>query len=370
MAFLSGWTRAIPISIPAAYVTGSITNFPGLIDLAQAPTATRQAIAASAKADGSDLRVTLSDGTTVLSHWLRPGTYSTAGGLASGILQPLYPSLTSGVDGSFVLQYGNASAPDVSSSSAVFGASGAGYAGAWGFGDGVTLDLTDLTGNGNDGTNYGATAAAGVVQGAASFDGNAYIVAPSVGFSTQMSVSAWCKIAGTSSQNLGVISKYEATGNRSWNLSRQSTTGKLLGALSSSGAYEVANDIASTESLSTTSFIYCAMVYESGVGTRLYMSGSQVAFNPVAPSTLYQSSQATWIGAQYSVALGCFIGLIDEPRIAPFAASPAFISLDYNQVANQSSVVLWGSEVSATTRRRLVRPLIRPLIQYTTGVRA
>ena len=55
MAFLSGWTRAIPISIPAAYVTGSITNFPGLIDLSQAPTATRQAIAASAKADGSDL---------------------------------------------------------------------------------------------------------------------------------------------------------------------------------------------------------------------------------------------------------------------------------------------------------------------------
>ncbi|MEW5761257.1 MAG: DUF2341 domain-containing protein, partial [Candidatus Thermoplasmatota archaeon] len=69
------------------------------------------------KADGSDIRFTDSDGTTILSHWVEPGTINT-GSTKIWVKVPYIPST---VVKKIYMNYGNAGATDISSGNNTFG---------------------------------------------------------------------------------------------------------------------------------------------------------------------------------------------------------------------------------------------------------
>lgn len=349
MAFLDGWTKAKAITVPAAYITGSLTNFPLLVQFTDDAD-----IGAAALANGYDIRFTLSDGTTLCSYYRR--SFVIAGGLATGLFDVLAPSLTSGVDATFYVYYGNASAPDVSNSAAVFGSAGAGFAGAWGFGDGVTLDLTDLSGNGNNGTNNGATAAAGIVGGAASFNGSSYIdfnnqASPLVPATSAWSITGWFKSSSSSQET--IFAQYIAAGDNGRLLIRRSDadTSKVSYFLGNIGVHPTVNTEFGT--IDNSGWNYFSVSRNGSLFSGTLNGGAAVIrTDSDATRSILQTANLFGVrtnssGSYKEPPLAAFLsGSLDEFRISPVARSAPWVYLDWVQVGN---VLLWGAEESATT---------------------
>ncbi|MCE2929485.1 MAG: DUF2341 domain-containing protein, partial [Candidatus Caenarcaniphilales bacterium] len=99
---LADWAFRIPLTINKAQVNGSVTDFPVYVDLNNFP----NSFFTSAKSDGSDIRITTSDGVTRVP--LELVSYSAA--TTNGELWFRAPSLTSTSNGTFYVYYGNANA--------------------------------------------------------------------------------------------------------------------------------------------------------------------------------------------------------------------------------------------------------------------
>jgi len=80
----------------------------------------------------------------------------------------------------FYMFYGNSSVTtDQSNKTGVWDSS---FKGVWHLPNGSTLSASDSTSNGNNGTNHGASAATGKIDGSASFNGTSnYIIGQSFG---------------------------------------------------------------------------------------------------------------------------------------------------------------------------------------------
>ena len=153
------WTHRSVITVDHTKVgTGGVTNYPVLITEANIPAG----VWAQAKADGSDLRMTASDGTTEINFELvtfTPGTPKTE-------LWFLASNLSSSVDTTFYLYWGNAGA---SAKAASWGQGvWTNYAGVWHMQatawSGTPGEVTDSSGAGVVGQAVGdATPAAAVI---------------------------------------------------------------------------------------------------------------------------------------------------------------------------------------------------------------
>ena len=349
MPFLTGWTKKKVITIPAAYITGSLVNFPLSVQIVN-----DAQIGAAAKADGTDLRFTLSDGTTLTSLYRR--SFSIAGGLANGIFDVLLPSGTSGVDASLDCQYANASAPDVSSSAAVWGASGAGA---------VLIipdpsDGVDVSGNGNNGTpTNGVSAGAGIVGGCGSLIGasNQHLIQANCNLGlnggTKVSLALWIK---NSTGTGRFVHKQVAEGWNTFNLLFNAGKVNFSVNQQTSGQYPTweTTGVINNNAWRRIIVSYSKSAINATDGA-VYIDGSLAATTYSANGytssfTLQEISSNLLFGIRPVTFTDPFTGLMDEPAIyANTQLSPAFANLDFNQIANQSNVVLWGDEESAST---------------------
>jgi len=96
------WQHRIEITVPAANVDANLTNFPVYVDASDLPADFHTNV----KTDACDVRWTTSDGVTETAGY--PLTYDA--GTDTGEFYFLAPSLSSSVDNTFYIYYGNASA--------------------------------------------------------------------------------------------------------------------------------------------------------------------------------------------------------------------------------------------------------------------
>jgi alpha-galactosidase len=162
-----GGARKMKISFPGYNQAETLSNFPALVVLG--PT-NGFAYSQVASANGWDLLFLSADETQELNYEIE--SWNTNGASYVWVQLPQLAANT------YIWAcWGD---PNRASSPAPYLANGAvwanGYAGVWHLANGVVLSGTDSTGNGNNGTVHNSAATAGVIDGAAAFDGvSAYV---------------------------------------------------------------------------------------------------------------------------------------------------------------------------------------------------
>jgi len=144
MAWLAGYSKRKKITVASAQVSALLTDFPVYL-----PIVADADIGAVCRADGYDLRLTQSDGETLLKYE-RLG-WTVAAGEASGRIWTKAPSISSVVDTDFYLYYGDAGAGDGEDAANVWDSD---HQIVWHLGE-SSGDALDSTGNGRDGTYAG-----------------------------------------------------------------------------------------------------------------------------------------------------------------------------------------------------------------------
>ena len=212
--------------------------------------------------------------------------------------------------------------------------------------DGTTLDVTSATGT-NNGTNHGATAAAGKVgDGAASFNGsNQYIDLGSGINPTAISMSAWIKPSGLGGGYVGIIARNNS-GYSVYCMLELKSTGKLYWGVMATSA--VAADGTGVTTLAVNNWYHVALTYDSTNGLKGYVNGVldvSVAANGALNTTAVQ----TCVGTDINTAGRYFPGLIDQAAIASVARAQSWWQCEYANQNSPSTYVTAGSEMPAGT---------------------
>jgi RHS repeat-associated protein len=211
------------------------------------------------------------------------------------------------------------------------------FVGVWHLPNGSVLSANDSTANGNNGTaESGASAAAGFIDGGASFDGSsaAYINLPTSGsewnFSGDMTLSAWIKTTGNSLMVMQ-LQDYNP-------LAYLSVGGTTVGGNSNdavayfrtnSGNVLVANG---NTAVNDGNWHLIQAVRSTGQAVSIYVDGALETTTSYPDSgPISDSGGAASIGGGGGFG---FNGLIDEARISSVARSSDWIAAEYT---NQSS---------------------------------
>ncbi|MHA2022682.1 MAG: DUF2341 domain-containing protein, partial [Candidatus Thorarchaeota archaeon] len=144
-----------------------------------------------AQENGSDIRFVASDDETLLSHWIEVWNSTNQ----SAKIWVNVSEITEGAK--IFMYYGNENASDASDVNATFIRVIDGVVGAWYFDEGSGNTACDSSGNGNDGTIYGASWVDGKFGKALRFDGvDDYVKVPNsenLTLTKQVTVTAWIK---------------------------------------------------------------------------------------------------------------------------------------------------------------------------------
>ena len=215
-----------------------------------------------------------------------------------------------------------------------------------------TAVTRDYSGNGNNGTVFGATWTKGVVGGGFSFDGNDFIRIEEEGNSlggdgswSEIAVECWIKATQTMS-NKPVIWKTDRydVDNVSYRLdcSANMTTSLLnftWHIYTLTNAYNVTYTL--TSGVSDWHHVVCT--YKSGVGLKIYVDGAErVNSGPTIAGNINATDGPLEIafnsGLDFSTVVDFqsyldaqkdFIGLLDEVRVYPSAVSASFVNQRY-----------------------------------------
>jgi concanavalin A-like lectin/glucanase superfamily protein/uncharacterized protein DUF2341 len=241
------------------------------------------------------------------------------------------PTVSHTTDTVFYMCYGNSSiSTDQSNKTAVWDSN---YKAVYHFGDGTTLDLTDSTSNGNNGTNHSATAGAGQLGGAVSFNGTSQYVdlgtPASLQFTAGLTMELWMSMP-TSVFNARPFSSLTSSAFNGYEF--------FLNGSTSSTEFQIANS--NTTFVLDSSETRTINVYYKYVGTfngttqRLYNDG--LLHNSQA-AALGVSSADINIGRWGAAASFWYQGLIDELRISNIARSADWIITEYNNEQSPST---------------------------------
>jgi hypothetical protein len=317
------WTNRKAITIDQTNVDADLTDFPLLVALSA-----DTSIGTYAQSDGSDLRFTDSLGAPLRYE---KEDFRVSSGSGSGNFWVKVPVIDDAVDTTIYVYYGNASASDVSSGPDTFSED---FAGVWHGGDGVTLSAQDSSPYGNHGTNYGATAAAGVVGGAGDFRTTGWIQAGIVNYPTSFPISCgmWLKAdAMTGYAYSGVF------------LSTADVSAGVQFGFNSGFPYYYHGGAAKyigSVSLRDGAWHQLSVVFESASVVNGYVDGNPVATDqPIGgwPALLP-------VGTIGSVPAGGlpWNGFLDDPRISSTARSAAWIKFEYANSGNSDHEISFG----------------------------
>ena len=189
------WGFRVKVTVQASQITGDLTNFPTYVDLSGLPAG----FFSNVQSSGADIRVTSSDETSELAREIV--ALDTVG--STGQLHFLASSLSSSVDTEFYIYYGNAEATEPVPSSTY------GSESVWVNYDGVSHleedpsgtapQMSDSTGNNNEGTSNGSMTSGDSVSAkltkGLSFDGTDDTISYGGNFAptSAWSVTGWVK---------------------------------------------------------------------------------------------------------------------------------------------------------------------------------
>ena len=335
----SAWSSRAPITIPAASISATLTDFPLYIDLAHMPAEFFDEV----RSDGADIRVTSANGTTLLAWELVELNVASS----TGELHFKAPSLSHTTDTTFFIYWGNASAVDAQSPEDVWSDdfvlvqhlqedSGAGDF------------LIDSSPEGNDGAPLGTTPAFNpnsIIGGGYSFSGNNQQRVeipddPSLQLSSALTASAWARANSWTTPNHNpVLWKGTQIG---WGANFMFRIAVTDGASPTWGV-----TCGSTEgwfpggSVTTGDWYHYTITFD-GTIARAYINGAQVATdtscNGQSLNVFSGSPVRSGFGLRSTLSEEVhWDGDVDEIRMASVARSAAWIAAEYENVANAST---------------------------------
>jgi RHS repeat-associated protein len=321
----TGWSYRKTITIASSQVSGSssLTNFPELVSV------TDSNLTTSAQSSGNDILFTASDGVTKLNHEIE--TYTSSTGQLTAWVQ--VPSLSPTANTVLYMYYGNPSASNQQNAAMTWDSN---YGAVYHFPSSTTLTANDSTSNGNNGTINAASAVAGKIGGAASFNGSTSNITISNSSSEAIwtggtfTVDGWFYLSATPNYTALFdtaardLSLFLETGNTYFGVGGISTSTSL-------GSYSIGV------------WTHFAWTVSAGTGT-FYINGSPLgSFSPGSSTTDHL----------YSLLLGSspsggnpLNGYEDEMRLSNIARSAAWIATEYNNQNVPSTYVSEGSQQS------------------------
>jgi hypothetical protein len=210
------------------------------------------------------------------------------------------------------------------------------FAAVYHLGNGTTIGLSDSTLNGNTLTNHGATASAGPIVGAASFNRTAsqFMSTPSLSLGTVHTASVWVRPNGQNgAYNFGPV-----LGNNTGSNIDPIYVG---GSTDSSFGYTQGTAGAGVNVSSMTGAWHYLVSVRNGLNISLYLDGASVG-----SGTLPANEAATigYIGARNSSANLYYTGAATEVRLSNTTRSADWISTEYNNQSSPSTFYAVGSE--------------------------
>jgi len=209
------------------------------------------------------------------------------------------------------------------------------------FDEGIGTNVADSSGNGNDGTVYGAAWTTGISGNALEFDGSDYINVPdssSLNNPSAVTVEAWVKLDSyMSAQDMcSAVQKYvwSTPGRGGFSLG----TANMAGGYSDDGlpAFIIVEDenydaAVSSAQLSLDTWYHLVGTYDETTNTvRIYVDGEEKDATSFA-GELYSAGVSLEIGRDLPLSRW-FDGTVDEVRIYNRALSPEEILEHYNKV--------------------------------------
>jgi type II secretory pathway pseudopilin PulG len=254
------------------------------------------------------------------------------------------PTLSNTVDTVIYLCYGNALVTtDQSTKTAVWDSN---FKAVWHLPNGTALSVLDSTSNGNNGTNNGsAGAAAGKIDGAASFNGTGsqYISTSLVLPTTNFTYSFWANsgTSGPSNRPVGAAD-YLAGVNGTSVLWGYASAGQLY-TVFRQGSNVGTGDIASVSASGlNTGWHYVTVVMDSTNGGIVYYDGAQAGTNSAYKSITTGSLTLT-IGKEPNQNSGGFNGTVDEVKVSNVVRSADWIRTEYNNQNSPSTFYTIGT---------------------------
>ena len=313
----ASWTHRIAIVIDHTQISGPLTNFPVLINI------TNASLKASAQFSGNDILFASVDGTTKLDHEIESYTNSN-GALVAWVKVPL---LSSTVDTTLYLYFGNTGSTNQQNATAVWNAN---FKGVWHLKESPG-NFGDSTVNGNTGTNVvSAVGKTGIISSGQQFDSTKtnYIDAGSFDPSAaDLTISLWARWNGVNGQHQTLVAKrdlYSAAKMR-WEFVRDSSG--TLRFISFASTADFAVDVPDTNNW------HLYVVTRSGTTCNLYMDGSAYGSTATLASYGTNTTAQVLIGGNFDLKES-WSGYFDEVRISGAAQSTAWVATEYN---NQSS---------------------------------
>ena len=340
MAFLTGWTKRAPITVPAAQVgSGGVVNFPMLVPIVLPD----DVIAALSYTDGRDIRFTNDAADTVYSHEL-VSIDTVAKTLQVWVK---VPSLLSSAPTTFYLNCGNPAA--AMPSAAEQQATWSGYGGMWHCEDVGPTSVVDATANVNTGTQSGGVifGTPGKIGKALSFGGtddyvnlqNAASLKP-----TSITVGAWVQ---TTANNVMIIATDDGDSTHPYSYDIWiSNAANAKARIEIDGVSLAEASLLGATTVNDGQWHYIVGTYD-GAYIRLYVDGVADA------SPLAYAGGAIDYTASDNVVLGkrttyhFYTGLIDNPYVLADAHGAAWITTEYNNQFAPGTFASFGAVESA-----------------------
>lgn len=325
----SGYQFRKEITIQAAQVGGSHSQFPVLISLMDSDLRTVSEGGHVQNANGYDIAFFLGDCMTPLSYQLEKYVATTGEYVAWVLL----PSLDNMANTEINLVYGNSSVASDPSTNSVW----SDYGAVWHFSNN---SFADASPNGNNGTNSGSTNAAGKIGDCRSFSSlNHSITVPfnnSLNLTTSFTLSAWVNPTVLSSQS-GIFSKNNFIADYILGLDWPQGGNNALNCWLYNNGFILYH----AGTVQTNQWSHVAATFD-GSSVKLFLNGTQIGStsrtnNIVATSTGLVIGQGNGTGS--------FNGLIDEPRISPVARDAAWLLTEYNNQNSPASFYAVSAEM-------------------------
>ena len=351
----SGYSYSRPITVNAAQITGTLTNFPMLVlnptSGAGNPNNTKTTSNGGhvTSANGYDIVFTDSIGTILPFELVGHGTAAATWDATTGNGE-WWVNVTSIANGSSInLCYGNAAITTYQGNdSATWNSS---YVAVLHHGTASMLSLNDSTGI-NTATNVNAAAAGtGPVDGGATF-ASASSQKISLGTNPALNPSAityysWFKPTSFKSAYSNILAK---VGGAAYSEILITSAGKLaiyvrgVGTVapfncSTGGINDVHYDSTGSHTISAGTWYQVATTYDSSAGVKGYVNGALDGSGGPPAGVLCPNPGATEEGASSD-------GVIDEVQIAKVALSADWIAAEYKNQANPGAFYTVGSEAS------------------------
>lgn len=333
------WSYRKSITIDADQVSSTLTNFPVFVDLSDLTDL------ANFKSDGSDIRITKSDGTTEVPFELV--SFNQAGD--TGELHFKADSISSSTDTTFYIYYGNSGA-SAYAADATYGSENVwtnSQAGVWHSAD----DFTDSSGNVAEGSLVGDAAyTTGKIGQAMTFDGTGdYATAgtfAAVGTdNAAYTISTWVNV-NTGEDDGNIIHISNGANGEGWCIPMIHADAGKFRLVSWIGGFP--STVAATGTYTKETWYHVVHRWDSSGGLRLYINGAldnsaaQASFDASGDGVAYihpARSPGTCAENQ-----GEFAGEVDEFRVYSRAISDAEIAAEYSNQNTPTTFYTIGSE--------------------------